>query len=62
VHRGNASRLYALDRRFRDGVGVFAEVVFDVVFGFANLVGPDNASILKMDDVGARGQRRKALE
>ena len=63
VHRSNASRLDALDRGFRDGVGVFAEVILDAVFGFADLVGPDNASILKMDDVGARGQRRaEALE
>src|ERR1019366_8754090 len=47
VHGSDASRLYALDRGFRDGVGVFAEVILDAVFVLAHLVGPDNASILK---------------
>src|SRR5437899_9282226 len=43
----------ALDGGFRDGVGVVAEVILDAVFicVFADLVGRDGASILKMDDV-----------
>src|ERR1039457_7535984 len=44
VHGGDASRLYALDRGFRDGVSVFAEVILDAVFVLADLVGPDNPS------------------
>jgi hypothetical protein len=55
----NAAGLDAVDRRLRDRVGVFAEIVFDVVFSLANLVSPDRASILKMNDVGARRQRRQ---
>jgi len=54
---GSATRLYALNGRFRDGVGIFAEVVFDVVVILANLVGPNGASILEVNDVGGRGQR-----
>ncbi len=59
VNGRDASGLDALDGGFRDGVGVFAEVVLDAVFVLADLVGPDGASILKMDDVGGRGQRRQ---
>jgi hypothetical protein len=59
VHGSDASRLYALDRGFRDSVSVFAEVILDAVLILADLVGPDKASILKMDDVGGRGQRRQ---
>ena len=54
ANRGGAAGVDALDGRFRDGVGVFAEVILDAVFGLADLVGPDGASILKMNDVGGR--------
>ena len=37
--------------RFRDGVRVFAHVILDAVLFFADLVGPDGASILETDDV-----------
>ncbi len=59
VNRGDATGLDVVDGRFRDGVGVFPEIVLDAVLGFANLVGPDGASILEMNDVGAGGQRRQ---
>jgi hypothetical protein len=59
VNGRDASGLNALDRGFRDGIGIFAEVVFDAVFTLADLVGPDGASILQMDDVGVRRERRK---
>ena len=59
VNRGGAAGIDALDGGFRDGVGVFTKVVFDAVFFLADLVGPDGASILKMDDVGGRGKRRQ---
>ena len=55
----DASRLNALDGGFRDGVGVFAKVVFDAVLTFADLIGPDGASILEVDDVGRRRKRRE---
>jgi hypothetical protein len=57
--RGNASGFDAVNRGLRDGIGVFSKVVFDAVFIFADLVGPDGASILKMDDVRRCGKRRK---
>src|SRR6202158_6263843 len=56
---GGAAGLDAFDGVFRDGVGVFAEVVLDAVLGLADLVGPDGASILKMNDVGGCGKRRQ---
>ena len=59
VTGGNAASVDTLDRGFRDGVGIVAEVVFDAIFAFADLVGPDGASILKMDDVGGRGKRQR---
>ena len=59
VNGGGAAGIDALDGGFRDGVGVFAEVILDAVFGLADLDGPDGASILKMNDVGGRGKRRQ---
>lgn len=57
MHRSDTARLYALDRRLRNRISIFAKVVFDSIFIFSNLVGPDGAAILKMNDVGRRGQR-----
>ena len=56
---GDAAGVDVVDGGFRDGVGVVAEVILDAVFIFADLVGPDGASILKMNDVGGRGKRRE---
>ena len=65
VNGRGATSVDALDGRFGDGVGVVAEVVLDAIFvlAFADLVGPDGASILEMNDVGGRGRApREALE
>jgi hypothetical protein len=59
VTGSNASGFDALNRGLRDGIGVVAKIVFDAVFAFADLVGPDGASILQMNDVGRRRKRRK---
>ena len=59
VDGGDTTGIDVVDGRFRDGVSVLAQVVFHVVCTFADLVGPDSASILEMDDVGGRGKRRK---
>jgi hypothetical protein len=48
-----------VDGSFRDGIGILADVVFDVIFDFADLVGPDGASILEMDNIGRRRKRRE---
>ena len=56
---GDATGVDVVDGSFRDGVSVLAQVVFDAVCTFADLVGPDGASILEMDDVGGRGKRRQ---
>ena len=52
-----APGLYALDRGFRDSICIFAEIVFDAVFIFANLVSPDCPSILEVNNVSGRGER-----
>ena len=59
VNGGGAAGIDALDGGFRDGVGVVAEVILYAIFVFADLVGPDGASILKVNDVGGRGERRE---
>jgi len=62
VCRSAAPRFNVVDSRLRDGVGVVAEFVFDAVGirVFANRIGPDGASILKMDDF--RGRRKGCQE
>jgi len=57
VSRSNTSGIYAFNRRFRNSVGIFTDVVFDVIFILANLIGPNRAPILEVNDVGSRGQR-----
>src|ERR1019366_9867469 len=61
VNGRGAAGIDALNGGFRDSVGVFAEFILDavLVFVFADVVGPDGASILKMNDVGGRGKRRQ---
>jgi hypothetical protein len=59
MNRSDAATIDVVDRRLRDSVSIFAKVILDVVFGLAHLVGPDGASILKMDDVGGRWKRRQ---
>jgi hypothetical protein len=56
-----AAGIDVVDGRFRDGVGVLTQVIFNAVFArnFANLVGPNRASIFEMDDVGGRRERRQ---
>ncbi len=49
------------DQGLRDGVGVVPHVVFQVGSVFVNVVGPDGASILKMNDsrpAGSGGGQR----
>ncbi len=57
-NRRHAARVDVVDRRFRDGVSVFAQVVLDVILRLADLVSPDGASILEVNDVRSRRQRR----
>ena len=61
MNGGGTAGIDALDRGLGDGVSVFAEVILDsvVILTLANLIGPDGASILKMNDVGGRGKRRQ---
>ena len=59
MNRPYAPSFDPFDRRFRNRVCVFAKIVFDMVFGLANLVRPDGTSILEMNDVGGRRQRRE---
>jgi hypothetical protein len=54
VNRRNASGLYALDRRFRNSIRILAQIVFDAVFTFANLIGPDGPPILEVNSVSGR--------
>lgn len=51
--RWHASGFDAVDRRFRNRVGVVAYVVFVVIAVFADVIGDDSPAILKMDSVGA---------
>ena len=60
MNRGRDAGIDALDRGFRDGVGVFPEVVFDPVFVLADMVGPDGASILEMNDVAGAGSAARS--
>ena len=48
----------ALYGRFWNRVSILAQIVFDVIFIVADLVGPDGATILEVNDVRWRGQRR----
>jgi hypothetical protein len=50
--RGNTARLDAIDGRLWDGVGVIAEIVFDMRAILTNVIGPNNPSIFEMDNVG----------
>jgi hypothetical protein len=59
VSGGNASGIDAFNRQLRNGVGIFTDVVFDVIFILANLIGPNRAPILEVNDLGGRGQRRE---
>lgn len=52
--RGNwrrAASIYVIDQRFRDGIGVVANVVLEVVAVFADVVGWNAAAVLEMDGV-----------
>lgn len=55
----HTTRVNPVYGRFRDGVRVFAHVILDAVLFFADLVGPDGASVLETDDVSSRRQGRQ---
>src|SRR5208337_5173314 len=53
VNRTGASSVDMVDRRFRNGVSILANVILDPVLILANRVRPDRPSILKVNDVRA---------
>ena len=53
-HRAYSSGFNAVHRRLRNRVGVLPDIVFETGAILAHLVGPDGASILKMDDLARR--------
>ena len=65
--RPGAARINVIDGRFRNGVGILANLILDmvfififiVIFIFADLIRPNGAPILKMNDVGSRRNRRQ---
>ncbi|MFY9906600.1 MAG: hypothetical protein WAK62_15715 [Terriglobales bacterium] len=59
VNRRNPARLYALDRRLRNRVSIFAQIVFHAIFALPYLVSPNGPPILKMNNVGHCGQHRQ---
>jgi hypothetical protein len=54
----NTAGLNVIDQRPRNGIGVISQVIFDVGAVLANVVRPDGASILQMDDVGRGADHR----
>jgi len=58
VRRAHSSSVDSLDGRSSDGVNVVTHLILHSFFALADLIGPDGASILEMNDV-ARGRQRR---
>ena len=57
-----AAGIDAIHQRFRNRVSVIAEVVLDVGAGVANVVGPDGAAVLEMNDFRGRAQHSRGQQ
>ena len=62
VPRRSSAGIDAIHERFRNRVGVVAEVVLDVGAGVPNVVSPDGAAVLEVNDFRGRAHHGRGKQ